>query len=492
MIIEVTNMLCRLLGASDEETAWLHQYLSFETTSYSAGTKRVTMLKHNGSFPGGLLALVRDAASRDGVKIEELDKRISAIKPDANADLAWLRDYQLEAVEACVRERRGIVRSPTGSGKGEMIVGLVKRLPGRWLFLVHRETLIDQQGKKYKLRTGKQANVLSRTSPAEWKLEPGLNMMTLQSLASGIRHDKDGVDAALKKLDGLVVDECHVAPADVYYNAIERCPAGYRFGFSGTPLDRTDNRSLMAIAALGKVIYSIKAKTLIEAGVLAMPHITMIKVTQRPPEMASRSGFTSPWRRKAEGSKRFKEVYDAMIVDGAERNKAIIELAMSVAKPCMVFVKLVDHGKMLHRSFEMAGLNSEFVWGNTKAETRLAAIERLERRDSDVMVASVVFQEGVDIPSLQSVIIASGGKSVIATLQRIGRGMRTDNGRKASFEVYDILDRGSPMLERHSRTRMNAYVREGYETVIRSDDGSRTTAFKPKLKTRREAREGML
>ena len=78
--------------------------------------------------------------------------------------------------------------------------------------------------------------------------------------------------------------------------------------------------------------------------------------------------------------------------------------------------------------------------------------------------------------------------SVIATLQRIGRGMRTDGGRKASFEVYDILDMGSPMMERHSRRRMNTYVREGYQTIVQASDGT-MTGYAPKLRTRREKRE---
>jgi len=84
-------------------------------------------------------------------------------------------------------------------------------------------------------------------------------------------------------------------------------------------------------------------------------------------------------------------------------------------------------------------------------------------------------------------VIASGGKSVIAALQRIGRGMRTNNGAKSTFKVYDILDLGVPSLEKHSRRRMNTYVRESYETVIAERDGS-LKAYKPKLLTRGEKR----
>lgn len=471
MWVQVSNVYCRVIKATEDEEDWVRRYLSFETSGYLTQGGRVTLYKEaSGTFPGGLLPLLRDAASRDGVKIEELDKRVSRVQPDPAADLAWLRDYQRDAVEACVREKRGIVRAPTGSGKTEMFVALTRRVPGKWLMLVHRDTLVEQAAVRYRLRTKQIPNVLSRTPPHEWKLINGFNAMTLQTLASALRKDKAAVDKALADLDGLVIDEAHVAPANVYFDAINRCPAEYRLGFSGTPLDRTDNRSLMAIAALGRVIYAISARELIAAGILAAPRIVMVQA--RHPRTVGLE---------------YRDVYDKLVVESDIRNDLVVELAKKAQKPCMVFVKIIEHGKVLKDLMEREGLQTEFVWGSTKSKQRADAIERLERRDSDVMIASVVFQEGVDIPSLESVVIASGGKSVIAALQRIGRGMRTNNGAKSEFDVIDILDTGSPMLEKHSRRRMNTYVREGYETVIRRN-GLQDERYQPRLLTRAQKR----
>jgi superfamily II DNA or RNA helicase len=472
MWITIEAVWCAVTNATPEEEGWASRYLAFENGS-GFGRRIVTSLYNPVSkkFPGGLLPLLLDAAKRDGIKVELLDKRTTRVQVNAQADLTWLRDYQLAAVDACVRERRGIVRAPTGSGKTEIIVGVVQRLPGRWMFVVHRDNLVDQAAKRYTLRTGLRPNILSRLPPAEWVVQPGLNLMTLQSLASGIRRDRKAVDAQLASLDGVLVDECHVAPANVYFNAINRCPAEYRLGFSGTPLDRSDNRSLMAIAALGKVIYNIKAQTLIDAGMLAMPEVTMVRVVHA----------------KGQAVGNWAHDYEKLVVDSEVRNDAVIATCQVAAKPCMLFVKLIDHGQALKKRLEEAGLRAEFVWGSKSAEQRAAAVERLERGDSDVLVASVVFQEGVDVPSLRSVVIASGGRSVIAALQRVGRGMRTDGGKKAAFSVFDFLDQGSPMLERHSRRRMNTYVREGYRTVLQGDHGM--VEYKPKLRTRREIRE---
>lgn len=476
MLIVITDTLCRVAAGTQDEKAWIRGYLSFNDVQVGRRKKRVSLFNDiTETFAGGLLPLVQDAATRDNVTIQIMDKRVPRIAPSTTADLAWLRDYQKDAVEACVTHKRGIVRAPTGSGKGDMIVGVTKRLPGRWLFLVHRDNLVSQQAKRYKRLAGKEPNVMSRTPAETWKLQNGLNLITFQSLAAALRRDTKLVDAALADLDGIMVDECHVAPADVYFNALQRCPAEYRLGFSGTPLDRTDNRSLMAIAALGKVIYSIKAQQLIDAGVLAMPDIKMVQVRQP----------------KVDWQGDFHAAYEQMIVDSDVRNDKIVDLACQAKKPCMIFVKQIPHGRNLQRALEGAGLRTEFVWGNTKPAARDAAIERLERRDADVLVASVVFQEGVDIPSLESVIIASGGRSVIAALQRIGRGMRTNGGSKTTFEVFDILDLGTPMFERHARRRMNTYVREGYQTTIQDEAGAVST-YKPKLMTRKERRTRVL
>ncbi len=60
--------------------------------------------------------------------------------------------------------------------------------------------------------------------------------------------------------------------------------------------------------------------------------------------------------------------------------------------------------------------------------------------------------------------IANGGRSVIAALQRIGRGMRVTSD-KNTFQVWDVADHGCKLLERHTKARVRAYTSQGYETV---------------------------
>jgi superfamily II DNA or RNA helicase len=257
--------------------------------------------------------------------------------------------------------------------------------------------------------------------------------------------------------DGLVAHNCHTLPADSFWGVAQACPAHYRFGLSGTPLARGDKRSVLAIGALGPVVYRIIPDVLIRAGVLAKPKIRLTSVVQRSERPT------------------WQGVYGESIVRSSIRNKAVVECARKAEKPCLVFVKEIAHGKLIKKALEQAGLTSEFVYGEDDTSERRESIKRLVRGDSDVLVCSVVFQEGIDIPALRSVVIASGGKSVIAALQRIGRGMRKSLG-KDEFEVHDIADKGCGCgsrghagcrwLEKHTRARVKAYAGEGFQVAI--------------------------
>jgi superfamily II DNA or RNA helicase len=93
-------------------------------------------------------------------------------------------------------------------------------------------------------------------------------------------------------------------------------------------------------------------------------------------------------------------------------------------------------------------------------------MRRLNNGDDDLLVATNIFNEGVDIPELKSVVIAAGGSSSIQALQRIGRGMRRTDS-KSRFYVYDLLDSGQRWMERHAKARQRAYRSEGHTVNVK-------------------------
>ena len=233
------------------------------------------------------------------------------------------------------------------------------------------------------------------------------------------------------------------------------CNAYYRIGLSGTPLDRTDRKSIMAIATLGPVIHRVSAETLVAAGVLAKAKVRLVTCKQGPARSATWNG-----------------VYNELVVRSKARNDLLVKIAKRAQKPSLMFVKNIDHGQKLANMLMCAGVQADFVWGTHSTTYRKSRVKALTRGALDVLVCSVVFQEGIDIPELRSVINASGSKSAIATLQRLGRGMRLDRAADGTvreggdvFEMWDIMDDGNDWLETHSRARRHAYVTEGHTTV---------------------------
>lgn len=460
MKVEQGNVYSKLHGTPDE-LAWARDNLKFEVKHFrngQYGTDTIRMVSAlDGTFPSGMIATLEYMARSRLLPFEVGPSPKPPVIPDLAADLEWLRDYQRLAVDVgaglqqspvlLVKKvdawvHRGVFKAPTGSGKTEIAAGLAKRLPCRWLFLVHRASLMDQAAERYEKRTGLPAG---RVGDGRWEPQERFTAATFQTIGRTMGEQR--TRALLQSAEGLIVDEAHVLPADSFYRVAMACPAHFRFGLSATPAERDDRRSVLAVAALGPVIYEIKPETLIAAGVIARPLIKLMPVHQES---------TKPT---------WQGVYGECVVRGAPRNRALVDMAQWAEKPCLVFVKQVNHGQLLSKMLSRAGVKVNFVWGNVSVEARKEAIEKLVRGDHEVLICSVIFQEGVDIPELRSVVIGSGGRSIIAALQRIGRGMRIAPG-KNTFEVWDCRDYGNKWLERHSNVRTQAYQSQGYETTV--------------------------
>jgi superfamily II DNA or RNA helicase len=400
--------------------------------------------------------LVKNQAVLSNHKIEVLDKRVRPCERDVTADLSWLRPYQLASVDALCSHQRGLISASTGSGKGEVIIGLARALPCRWLFLVHRTSLVEQQAERYERRTGLRAG---RVGEGVWSVpaDAALVCASFQTLHAGLRTKNPKTLALLDWAQAIACDEVHVVAANTFFEVtMATRNAYYRVGLSGTPLSRGDRKSMYAIGALGRIVHRVKAETLIEAGVLAKPTVRLIEVRQRS-ERQTWSG-----------------VYRESIVKSSLRNAAIVNCVVKAEKPCLVFVTELAHGRNLEKEILNSGIQCAFTHGMHSTELRRSSIKRLTSGHIDVLISSVVFQEGVDIPELRSVVVASGGKSVIATLQRIGRGMRLSKD-KDTFEVWDIADadcgcngqhKGCRWLSQHTQDRLAAYLREGHQTIL--------------------------
>jgi superfamily II DNA or RNA helicase len=471
MWIEVNIMQARVAKATEEERAWLADYLSFPDASahfrmskvpqWRKGDGKIHMLSTvTQTFPVGFVDQVVKAAAEQGIKVQLLERRRAPTKPDPSAMIDWLRVYQREAIEVAKTVTRGVFQHPTGAGKTEVMVALGEVYPVRWLILTHRKDLMSNTTDRFLRRTGE---VVGRIGEGEFAPQR-VTVAMFQTLYAAVQLKKKRVLDFLKTVEGVMVDECHVVPAKTFWRVLMQLDHAYfRFGFSGTPFNRSDKKSIYTWGALGPVVHRIKPETLIDAGVLAKPEVRMVVA-----------------RHNGSASTTWLEAYKEHVVNSTMRNELVLRAVAAATKPCFLFVNEVAHGKALEQMLRAKGTNVEFVWGKHHTSVRAAAIQRLVLGETDVLICNVIFQEGIDVPELQSVVVAQGGQSVISVLQRLGRGMRKRSRdgaiTKETFRVYDFKDvgcgckepsrhRSCRWLEKHTRARFAAYRSQAYEVT---------------------------
>lgn len=466
MLIELGNTYARVIKAKDSETQWLDKILSFKDSSFKGrvyGDGRIHLYSEvTGTFPAGLAGAVVKRGKKAAREVKVIDRRVQPCQPDPTAIIDWLRDHQLSAVRAAQRASRGVFHHVTGAGKTEVMVALTEVYPTKWLILVHKKDLLYQVQKRFRWRTGEYIGVWG---DGKCDLTRRITVAMFQSVYKALQARSGAAKRFLSSVRGLMVDECHVTPAGTFWRVTQACKeAFFRFGFSGTPFARSDRKSLYVVAALGPIIHRASADQLIKTGWIAKPRIQLTPVTHKPQK----------------GLALWDAVYKAHIIRNVDRNRVVGIIARQATKPCLLFVKALEHGKILEKQLRAAGERVEFVWGEKKTPQRRAAIRRLLHGDVDVLICNVIFQEGIDIPELRSIIIASGGKSAIMVLQNTGRGTRRHGTSgeviKDEFTVYDFQDLGCgchamhdscKWLEKHTRERLAAYAMEKYPVYVK-------------------------
>ena len=452
MHVLLSNTHATLEEYTSVEHRWLSQYLSCREMRFSGRGNDVTAtpvyhtLLGTGAhpaFPAGLARLVHSAAKKEGIDIVWYDSRKCPGAPDDAADLSGLRDYQLSAVRAAATKERGIIQGPTGSGKTHIFLGLTQFLPVEWLFVVHRSDIVEQTIARYERHTGERAGTYSGGT---WdRGTANVTVATFQALHRALRNGHQ-----IDFFDAVNVDEVHAQPAASFFETtLSLSRAYYRIGQSATPLHRGDLESLRAMGALGPVVYKIETQLLIDRGVLSKPAIKMFVLEQGV-------GVECSWA----------AAYKKFIVQSARRNALVLDMAQRARKPCLLFVERVAHGHDIQKRLEKAGVSCDFAWGARPVPVRQSLVKRLEEGYIDVLICNRVFQEGIDIPALKSVVVAAGRQSTVEALQRLGRGMRTCADGDDSFELWDVFDTGHKWLRKHALERQSAYESEGHEVEI--------------------------
>jgi len=136
------------------------------------------------------------------------------------------------------------------------------------------------------------------------------------------------------------------------------------------------------------------------------------------------------------------------------RAEAIAGAVSELPKPCLVISKRIADARNIARA-----LGAPLITGRTREEERSELFEALRRGRLDVLVATTVADEGIDVPRLRCVLLSLGGASHIKTVQRAGRALRGGKGLAVVADVVDVIEGAESRTLKHAEERLKALRR---------------------------------
>lgn len=352
------------------------------------------------------------------------------------------KPFQLDLINKIKLNNRGVILSPTGSGKTIIAMGIISMFPkARVLFLCHSIAILRQTQSNF-LKFGFKDT--SFVGSGEKDLSGQIVIASIKSMISIPIGDYEDL------FDIVIIDEIHhLSGRKVsYYQFMETMYAPIRLGFTATMPNKKE--ALLCIeGSLGPVIGELKINKGIELGIVAKPFITLIPV---------------PMTNKIVSLTKYKDIYLKGIVQNRPRNRLIVSNTFARVKQdktVLILVKEIDHGDILKELAKtLFDLDCTYIQGSTNDTVREEVRTAFSEKKIKVVICTVIWKEGIDIPSLNCVINAAGGKSEIGTLQAIGRGLRVTD-EKDEVEVVDFLD-PYKYLSQHTVMRLQIYSKCGW------------------------------
>lgn len=392
---------------------------------------RKNLIDKKGCFLFGLLPKVLDYCELKNIDVELVGEieELTVSDPDLSG-VTWREaadwEYQLEMIHKAVAAKRGVVKNATGVGKTMLALGVAASFKdARVLILAHTRTIVTQTRKKV----------------VEVGLDNRVDVDTVQKF-----YHKDP-EEYWDKYDVVIVDECHhvTNPTGMYAKVLRSMAAPVRLGFTATlPPDAGARFNIEGF--LGPVIGEITIQTAVEWKILSEPKVEIVRV---------------PLNTRLRGIKKWPAVYDAGIVHSRSRNRLVVKVAKEAiegGESVLILVIRIDHGQnIVDTAKRLYDLDLVYVQGATGADVREDVRIAMEDKEVKGVVATAVFREGLDIPSLDVVVNAGLMKSELMTLQAIGRGLRRTS-EKTRVRIVDFFDPSHHYLVAHFGERLCLFM----------------------------------
>ena len=363
---------------------------------------------------------------------------------------------------------RALLLSSTGTGKSLASAFMLREMgTKRVLFVVHREQIAKQTMKSYKRVFGSSRTygLLSGNS-REFGSDFLFATMQMLSKEDILSHYSP------EDFDVIILDECHHVGAESYQKIMRYFKPKFWLGMTASP--DTNQYDIYSIFD-HHIAYEIRLQQALEEDLLCPFHYFGITDLEINGEVFDDNA----------GVKNFSKLISDARVDYVIDKANYYGFSGDRVKG-LIFCSRKDEAKELSKKFNERGLRTEVLTGEDTQERRESVIARLTNDEDgedqlDYIFTVDIFNEGVDIPEINQVIMLRPTQSPVVFIQQLGRGLRKYEGK----EYVVILDFIGNYMNNfmipialsgdrsYNKDAMRRYIREGARVI----PGSSTIHF---------------
>ena len=343
-----------------------------------------------------------------------------------------LRDetHQNEALAKAIETGHGILSLPCGFGKTTVSLAIACKLGYRTMIVVHKEFLANQWRERIQQFCPGASIGIVQQNKKELDCDFVIAMLQSLSLKEYSFEDFDSIGT-------LIVDEAHHICAKVFSQSLFKLCPKHTFGLSATP-NRKDGLTKVLHWFMGPTFFSVERKQQDQVDVFPL-EFTCDRYEDPPP--CTRYGKLSLPTMITE------------ITEIPDRNRLILQTIKDLSKTTRQVLVLSDrrfHCEYLHGKFKTtSGL---YMGGMKEAELAESSKKKI------IFATFSQAHEGLDIPSLDTVILATPKSDIV---QSIGRIMRETKGKKNNPRIYDVVDQWSVFFAMYNK-RLRVYRQGGF------------------------------